>query len=366
MTRVLCVQPQAPEPGAMAYAAAEILRGHLVAFPTETVYGLGANALAPQAVAHIFEAKGRPANDPLIVHLASVDDLPRVASAVPPVARELTHAYWPGPLTLILPKQRAVPANVTAGLETVAVRVPAHPVALALLRMSGVPVAAPSANRFGHTSPTTAQHVLIDLGDQVDLILDGGPTMVGVESTVLDVTRIPPVILRPGGVPRETLEDLIGPVEVLGEGTGLQRNVLTPRPLPSPGLLAKHYAPHAELILCLWEDSPELALEHMAWLAHLNLAEGRRVGLLLADEDTPYFNNVPAQICSLGPADDLARVAHNLFAGLRTLDEQGANIILARDFGEQGLGLAIRDRLRRAASQVIFVPQPDERIRGQR
>lgn len=354
MTRVLHVQPQAPELGVIAYAAAEILRGLLVAFPTETVYGLGANALDARAVAHIFKVKRRPAHDPLIVHLASVDDLPRVARDVPTIALELACTFWPGPLTLLLPKQRAVPANVTAGLETVAMRVPAHPVALALLRMSGVPIAAPSANRFGHTSPTTAQHVLADLGDQVDLILDGGPTMIGVESTVLDVTRTPPVILRPSGVPRETLEALIGPVVVLGEGTGLQPIVLTPGPLPSPGLLTKHYAPHAELLLCLWESSPELALEHMARLAHLNLAEGRRVGLLLADEDTPYFNHVPAQICSLGPADDLARVAHNPFAGLRMLDEQGTHIILARDFGEQGLGLAIRDRLRRAASQVIL------------
>lgn len=284
------------------------------------------------------------------MHLASVDDLPSVARDVPAVAWDLARTFWPGPLTLVLPKQRAVPANVTAGLETVAVRVPAHPVALALLRMSGVPIAAPSANRFGGVSPTTAQHVLDDLGSRVDLVLDGGPTTIGLESTVLDVTRTPPLILRPGGTPREALEALLGLVEVRRARCAVQG------PPPSPGLLAKHYAPRAELILVEGGQLPSGAmLEKMAHLACLMAAEGRRVGLLLADEDVAHLKaqRVPAQWLCLGPMDDPAQIARNLYAGLRALDEQGVQVILARDFGRQGLRSAIRDRLRRAASQVI-------------
>jgi L-threonylcarbamoyladenylate synthase len=357
MTRVLTVNPQAPDTGLIAHAAAEILRGRLAAFPTETVYGLGANALDSQAVTRIFEAKGRPPEDPLIVHIASADELNRVARNLPAVADRLARTFWPGPLTLVLPKQSAVPDNVTAGLATVAVRVPAHPVALALLRASGAPIAAPSANRFGGVSPTTAQHVLDDLGGRIDLILDGGPTPIGVESTVLNVTCAPPTILRPGGVTREALQEIVGPVAVRG---GCGREAMSspeagslPGPQPSPGLLAKHYAPRAELVLCI--GARAAAIEKMAWLAHLNHADGRRVGLLLADEDAPFFSDVPARYFCLGPAGDLARIARNLFAGLRALDEQGVEVILARDFGEQGLGLAIGDRLRRAASQVIIV-----------
>lgn len=356
MTRVLTVSPHATETGLLADAAAEILRGRLVAFPTETVYGLGAHALDSQAVARIFVAKGRPPTDPLIVHLASADDLPRVARDIPQVAYNLARAFWPGPLTLVLPKQRDVPDNITAGLRTVAVRVPAHPVAIALLRASDAPIAAPSANRFGSVSPTTAQHVLDDLGGRIDLILDGGPTPIGVESTVLDVTCAQPMILRPGGVTREALEEIIGPVTVRGEcgceAVPSPEGGASPGPLPSPGLLAKHYAPRAELVLCT--GARAAAVEKMVWLAQLNHADGRRVGLLLADEDAPYFSDVPARFFCLGPAGDLAQIARNLFAGLRALDEQGADVILARDFGEQGLGLAIRDRLRRAASQVII------------
>jgi len=348
MTRVVNVRPHDPEAGHIYHAAVEILRGGLVAFPTETVYGLGANALDPRAVACIFAAKGRPANDPLIVHLSCVDDLPCVARFIPRVAWELTRVFWPGPLTLILPKQRNVPDNVTAGLDTIAVRIPSHPVARALLRASGVPIAAPSANRFGRSSPTTAQHVLDDLDGQIDLILDGGPTTVGIESTVLDVTCAPPVILRPGGISREVLEALLGPVAVRGESVPAER---VPK---SPGLLAKHYAPRAELVLCLSEN-PAAALEKMAHLACQRQSIGQRVGLLLADQDLAYFEEqgVAAQVFSLGSADNLVQIARNLFAGLRALDEQGVDVILARDFGQEGLGLAIRDRLQRAASQVV-------------
>ncbi|MDP2976807.1 MAG: L-threonylcarbamoyladenylate synthase [Anaerolineales bacterium] len=355
ITRLLCVHPQFPEAEIIAQAAAEIQRGGLVAFPTETVYGLGANALDAAAVARIFEAKGRPAEDPLIIHLAAADDLPRVVRAAPPIAHELARAFWPGALTLIMPRGAAVPLSVTAGLETAAVRVPAHPVALALLQAAGTPIAAPSANRFGRASPTAAQHVLHDLDGRIDLILDGGPTTIGIESTVLDVTRTPPLILRPGGVSREALEALIGAVELRGEA-GLSpvsgRGPAGKTPQISPGLLDKHYAPRAELILCA-SPTPARRLEQMGQLAQKFLDEGKKVGLLIADQDRLFFAELPALIFLLGAADDLAQVARNLFAGMRRLDEQGAEVILARGFGRQGLGLAIDDRLRRAASRVV-------------
>lgn len=350
MTRILTLQPHAPQPDLIEQAAAEILRGGLVAFPTETVYGLGANALNEQAVARIFKAKGRPFHDPLIVHLASVNDLSSVASEIPAIARELAHVFWPGPLTLILPKQQSVPDNVTAGLSAVAVRVPSHPVALALLRASGVPIAAPSANRFGHTSPTTAAHVMDDLADRIDLILDGGPATIGVESTVLDITRMPYIILRPGGVSREALENLIGPVAIRSAGTSASSDTENTAQL-SPGLLSKHYTPRAELILC--QGSAAEILKKLVHLAQIHNAHGRRVGLLLANEDMPYFKDIPCLQYPLGFSNDLTQIARVLYAGMRTLDEKGADVILTRDFGERGLGLAIHDRLLRAASEII-------------
>jgi len=343
--KLLRVDQVNPEPEHIAQAAAVILRGGLVAFPTETVYGLGANALDEAAVARIFVAKDRPVEDPLIVHLSSLDDLPAVVRTIPEAVTELAKAFWPGPLTLILPKSQVVPANVTAGLDTVAVRVPAHPVAQALLRACRRPIAAPSANRFGYTSPTTAAHVLEDLGGRVDLILDGGATTIGVESTVLDLTRTPPVILRPGGLTREKLAHIIGPVKV----QGLEQ--VSPGPQLSPGLLDSHYAPRARLIICV--GNPLAALEKINLLAARFQESGRHVGLLLADEDKPSCQPLGASLVTLGPAGDLAQIARNLFAGLRALDQLGVDVILARNFAAHGLGLAINDRLIKAATQVV-------------
>lgn len=322
--------------------AAEVLRaGGLVAFPTETVYGLGANALDATAVARIFAAKERPASDPLIVHLSSRDQLPRVARAVSPAGQLLAETFWPGPLTLVLPKQPDVPSLVTSGLDTVAVRVPDHPIALALLEAAGVPIAAPSANRFGHTSPTTAQHVWHDLHGRIDLILDGGATPVGVESTVLDVSASPIRILRPGGVTLEMLEAVIGPV------TMLERSPEGERALPSPGLLDTHYAPRAELIFC---QGPK-ARQALAAELRAALASGRRPGVLALEEDAHELARMGAVVYSLGT--DLKSVARHLYAGMRWLDMQGVDVILARDFGTGGLGLAVRDRLTRAAARVV-------------
>jgi len=348
---VLDVDPVAPDPAVIRRAAAVLRSGGLVAFPTETVYGLGANALDAGAVRGIFAAKARPAYDPLIVHLADVARLPDVAGAIPPLACELAEAFWPGPLTLILPRGPRVPAEVTAGGDTVAVRVPAHPVALALIRAAGVPVAAPSANRFGHISPTRAAHVLADLDGCIDVILDGGATRVGVESTVLSLITSPPAILRPGGVSREALARILGDVCVV------DRPVLSTEAAPSPGTLMQHYAPRAEVTLYRGPDEAILPAMREA-VSHL-LAQGTHVGLLLAEEDVAAFAGLAVVLEVAGRRAALEDVARQLFTSLRALDRAGVAVILARDFGAAGLGLAIRDRLTRAAGgRVINVTAP--------
>lgn len=344
MAPVYCVDARNPDPQLIAEAAAVIRAGGLVAFPTETVYGLGADGLNPAAVARIFEAKERPPTDPLILHIAEPEALASLVLEVPQAARELANRFWPGPLTLVLPKRPVVPDIVTAGLPTVAVRMPAHPVALALIRAAGTPVAAPSANRFGHTSPTTAQHVLEDLGGRIDLILDAGPTPVGVESTVLDLTGPLPTILRPGGLPREAIEAVVGPVAV--------RVPAQAGPMPSPGMFPKHYAPRAEMVFL--QGPAAWTRTTMRELVARYVAEGHRVGVLIAEEDQEALAGLPVESVVLGPEDDLEGIARRLYEGLRELDGRGLSLILARDFGERGLGLAIRDRLTRAAGGRVI------------
>lgn len=349
VTRRIFVDSHSPALDALQEAAECLRSGGLVAFPTETVYGLGGNALDGRAVQRIFEAKGRPANDPLIVHLPSADALSMVVKTIPPIVSTLAEHFWPGPLTLILPRGEKVPFSVTAGLETVAVRVPSHPVAQALLRVSGLAIAAPSANRFGGVSPTSAEHVLRDLEGRIEMVLDGGATPIGVESTVLDITSPVPRILRPGGVSREALEAVLGRVELL------ERKTSQEEAQASPGLLDKHYAPHhARLILLEIPQTQELWEEFTHQVAQAK-KEGLRVGALVADEDLTYLDaHFPALArLALGSLSDLAAVARNLYAGMRAMDEAGIDILLVRDFGTGGLGLAIRDRLYRAASQII-------------
>lgn len=343
------VNPLQPEREAIRQAAAVIRRGGLVAFPTETVYGLGANTLNPQAVARIFTVKRRPACDPLIVHIADIEDMGRVVRTIPPQAKILSQVFWPGPLTLVLPRAETVPASVTAGLETVAVRMPAHPVALALIREAGTPIAAPSANLFGRPSPTTAQHVLDDLGEQVDLVLDGGPTFIGLESTVLDLSGGQPTILRPGGTSHEALSTVLGQVAIK---TCTQQPYDNEGGLASPGLMQKHYSPQAELVFFKGTE-PEVLAAMRERLAEL-LKRGKRVGLLIASEDKAVFADYPVNVADLGSRDDLNLVAARLFATMRALDAQGVDVILARGFGNAGLGLAIEDRLTKAAGgQVV-------------
>lgn len=347
MTLVLRVDPVHPDPELIAQAGAVIRAGGLVAFPTETVYGLGANALDPEAIAGIFRAKERPTYDPLIVHLSEVGGLYDIVSLVPDIALELAAHFWPGPLTLVLPRSSRVPLQVTAGGDTVAVRVPSHPVALALLAAAGVPIAAPSANRFGRVSPTSAEHVLADLNERIDLLLDGGSTQVGVESTVLSLVGPIPTILRPGGVSREAL------VEVLGEVQVAENLPADGESLLSPGTTLKHYAPRA--VVLLYRGDREAVLHRMRHDATQRVAQGERVGLLLVDEDRQAFGGLPATFVQLGSIASLDEVAQQLYAALRTLDQADLSVILVRDLGPEGLGLAIRDRLTRAAAGRVIV-----------
>jgi L-threonylcarbamoyladenylate synthase len=317
-------------------AAAEILRrGGLVAFPTETVYGLGANALDRTAVLKIFEAKQRPAWDPIIVHGTDVESLQALVREWPQPAETLARVYMPGPLTLLLPKSEIVPMECTAGRDKVGVRIPSHAVARALIQAAGVPVAAPSANRFGHISPTTAEHVLADLDGRIDAILDGGPTDVGVESTVIDVTLAPPVIYRPGGITREMIETVIGPVTVA-------QRPLTELPaesLESPGLGIRHYAPRAKLVLVHGQQEFQAVIASHAAL---------RVGVMLPDGWDGAGLGRP-EIFAWGSIEDSTELAHKLYEGLRSLDERNVEVIICPVPRTDGVGLAILDRLTKAA-----------------
>jgi len=321
--------------------AAEILRdGGLVALPTETVYGLGANALDAAAVGRIFEAKQRPAWDPIIVHIADAAMLEGLVEKVPEAARRLMEAFWPGPLTLLLPRTAAVPYAVTAGRALVGVRMPAHPVALELIRRAGVPVAAPSANIFGHISPTTAAHVLADLDGRIDAVLDAGATGLGVESTVLDPCQSPMVIYRPGAVTEAQIEAVAGAVEVF-RGSG----ELADKPraaLPSPGVGLRHYAPRARLVLI---DAPLAELGAQLAEAAQSLV-GETVGFMLPAEVAPPDG--AAAVFAWGRWAAPEELARALYAGLRTLDEAGCSAILCPLPPAEGIGAAIRDRLLKA------------------
>jgi L-threonylcarbamoyladenylate synthase len=353
-TECIHIDPLHPEQALIDHAAALLRAGEVVVLPTETVYGLGAGALRTEAVERIFLAKGRPFNDPLIVHIADEYMLKTLTTIVPPRVRPLAEAFWPGPLTLIMPRGARVPRLVTAGLDTVAIRMPRHPVALALIRALGSPVAAPSANRFKHVSPTTAQHAYADLNGRVPLILDAGPCEVGVESTVLDLCSDIPTILRPGGISLEALQTVLPDVRYSPrhgmEQEDAQHETQAQR---SPGQLLTHYAPAIPLIL--YEGSVGAMRPAMLVEARRRQNAGERVGLLGADEDVPEFAASGALFRSLGSADAPEQIAASLFAALRELELAGVQIILCRSFDQSGLGLAVHDRLLRAASERVVV-----------
>jgi len=307
------------------HAAEIIKRGGIVAFPTETVYGLGADAFNPLAVARIFEAKRRPYFDPLIVHVANPSDVEELVKGIPSNAKKLTKRFWPGPLTVVLLKREEVPDIVTAGLPSVAIRMPKHKMALSLIKLADCPIAAPSANLFGYSSPTTAEHVREQLGAQIDLILDGGPCEVGVESTIVSFLERKPKLLRPGGVSLEEIESIIGNVEVSP----------TEETRPSaPGMLPRHYAPRTPITLDRHERN-------------FSSYQDGKIGFLAFRE--PERSSKMDHIEVLSKRGDLREAAANLFAAIRRLDALNLDLIVAEPVPEVGLGRAIMDRLRRAS-----------------
>ncbi len=317
-----------------------IKKNEVVAFPTETVYGLGGNALSDEAIEKIFRAKGRPSDNPLIVHIASTEQLEGIVASIPERAKKLMDAFWPGPLTLVLPKGEDVAGRVTAGLSTVAVRMPDHPVAMKLIKECGLPLAAPSANVSGRPSPTTAQHVYEDLKGRIPGILDGGATGVGVESTVVDCTAETLVILRPGGVTKEQLE------EVAGE-TSMDPGLLNEKEAPkSPGMKYTHYAPDAPLYLV--DGSPAFLQE----LVDKQKEAGRKIGVLTSEENASFYQ--ADTIIPCGSREKLESVAHHLYDALRAFNESDVDIIYGEVFPKKGVGAAIMNRLEKSAGGQII------------
>jgi L-threonylcarbamoyladenylate synthase len=336
---IMRTQLKKADASSLKQAAALIRLGQPVGFPTETVYGLGANALDKHAVKRIFAAKGRPADNPLIVHVTSLADVKRLVVEVSPLARKLMKRYWPGPLTLVMRKKNIVPDVVTAGLDTVAVRMPSHPVARKLIKAAGVPIAAPSANRSGRPSPTTAAHVLADLDGRIPLIIDGGPCEVGIESTVLDVTSRVPVLLRPGGITLPQLRKTVGRVSV---HRGVLRKVKGRQAARSPGLKHRHYAPNARMVIVTRARLDSFVRRLCKGVGNLGK---KRVGVIVFGGAAPFAETVIVKDVSRNPED----AGRGLFAALRFFDEQHVDVIVAQDCPRSDDWLGVRNRLLRAA-----------------
>ncbi len=335
----------------LSYAADILKNGGLVAFPTETVYGLGANALDEKAVKGIYSAKGRPSDNPLIVHISDRNGLDRLVSEIPPIAEELAKTFWPGPLTLVMNKSELIPQIISAGLNTVAVRMPSHPVARELIRMSGVPVAAPSANSSGKPSPTCAGHVVEDLSGKVDVIIDGGNVHVGLESTVLDITHLPPVILRPGGVTPAQLTALVGYVEI---GRSLVEDGFDSAEVPmAPGMKYRHYAPKA--IMTVVTGPLESIVHEICRRSAEYSLSGAKTAILATDETIGcYVNLTDCETVSMGSRGNPETIALSLFKLLRHFDRRGVQYILAEAIDADGVGLAVMNRMLKAAGYNII------------
>ncbi len=341
-------------PGQSLEEAARLLReGQLVSFPTETVYGLGANALIEDAVRAIFAAKGRPADNPLIVHIWPGYDLDQIVEEIPDSAKKLMEAFWPGPLTMSFRKKDCIPDATTAGLDTVGIRMPDHPVAQSLLRMSGVPVAAPSANSSGRPSPTTAQHVWEDMKGKIPCIVDGGDCKVGLESTFVDMTGPVPMILRPGAITREMLEEVVGRVDVepsVAKGLAISDEE-KPR---SPGMKYRHYAPKGQMLLL--DGTME---QKAAWIRKALEESDEKTGLLISTElKDMIFRSEPVpeavHLEELGSHQDPEEMAHRLFGALRRFDEYRCTRIYGEAFSDTGVEMALMNRMRRAAAGQIL------------
>ena len=347
-TLLLKVNPEKPDLKKIQLAAEIIQKGGLVAFPTETVYGLGADALNPTAVLALFEAKKRPLDNPPIVHVADSAEVYRLVEEVPIKARILMEKFWPGPLTLIFKRSNIVPKVTVAGLDTVAIRMPKHKVALELIKLSRCPIAAPSANLAGKPSPTTAQHVYEDLNGRIDAIIDGGATNIGVESTVVDLSVDPPMLLRPGGTPFEALKKVLNDMKL--HVFVKAEEELTLQEIRSPGMKHKHYAPKAEVILI--EGNVSAVINKVKELSESYRHKGKKVGILATDEtQTSYKEEI---VKSLGSRSNLASVAQNLFRLLREVDAENVDVIIAEGVSSDGLGLAVMNRLRKASGYHII------------
>lgn len=331
----------------IALAASILTEGGLVAFPTETVYGLGGNGLNANVVGKIFAAKGRPMDNPLILHIAEAAQMELLAQNIPPQAYHLANEFWPGPLTLVLEKKEIVPPEATGGLDSVAVRIPAHPVALALLRTVRLPIAAPSANLSGRPSPTTAQHVFADLQGKIDAILDGGASDVGVESTVLDIRGGNPLVLRPGGItPAQIAEALGVPVCPVAHWSEHSEDIAP----PSPGMKYTHYAPAAPFYLIT--GNPEAMAAKLQELSNTFRADGKVVGLLLSVELAGRVDGDVTEV--LGSRDNPAQLTGNLYAALRRFDGRTVDVILAEGYADCGIGLALMNRMVKAAGPRVL------------
>lgn len=347
VTKVIKIDPKNIDKDKLRVAADAVRDGKVVAFPTETVYGLGANALNPTAVKNIFVAKGRPSDNPLIVHIADKDKVYELTQRIPEKAIALMDKLWPGPLTLVFKKSAIIPPVITAGLNTVAIRMPEHPVARELIRLADIPVAAPSANVSGKPSTTTAQHVLHDLDGKIEMIVDAGSSRVGLESTVLDVTVEPPVLLRPGGITPKQIEQIIGHIEI--DKTILGKINIDNIP-KCPGMKYKHYSPKAHVTL-VKSKIVDNQVNKICELANNLSSQGKKAGICATDQTSSRYEGY--EVISMGDRDKPETIAANLFALLREFDDKGVEVILAETVDEHGVGLAIMNRMVKAAGYDI-------------
>lgn len=350
LTRVSRVNPNNPEPCKIDMAARILLEGGLVAFPTETVYGLGANALNPSAVKKIFLAKGRPVDNPLILHIQHIDDLKTFARNVSRKANKLAREFWPGPLTLVLEKSQRVPQITTGGLDTIAVRIPSDVISLSLIRAARIPVAAPSANVSGRPSPTRASHVIEDLYGKVDLIMDGGRTRIGLESTVIDMTSTVPVLLRPGGLPLERIREAIGKISIHSSIVNPEKDRLkSNKRYKSPGMKYRHYSPKADLILV---EGPKIRVRNkiVELARRMRNEQSKSVCIMTKSINNNYIADI---VWFVG--NDVETISRGLYEIFRYVDIHNIDVIIAEEMGCVDLGLAVMDRLKRAAKEIIRV-----------
>lgn len=330
----------------MEEASQVLNRGGMVAFPTETVYGLGADALDEKASAKIYAAKGRPSDNPLIVHISDIEQLDKLVCEIPDNAKKLMDAFWPGPMTLIFKKSGLVPDGTTGGLDTVAVRMPNHKAALELIRTSGVAIAAPSANTSGRPSPTTAAHVADDLSGKIDMIIDGGAVGIGIESTIVDVTSEIPMVLRPGYITMEMLEKVVGKVGIDKAITGPVSPDVKPK---APGMKYKHYAPKAELTM--FKGELKNVVEHINNLTDKNVKSGIKTGIIACEETKDLYK--AGEVLSIGSRNNEDTIAHNLYGVLRKFDDMNVDVIYGETFEDNRLGQAIMNRLLKAAGYHV-------------